>query len=190
MFLIYSCCFFKKWKALFKRAETACNEAKDNVKYLDELNELSKALYTTPPQRLPEHLRTILFSIRFIFSSSRYFNTTERATALLVKVTNRVVVAYRDYLTDGGTRSVWSFVTKEMISRIQVCLDVYESYKTAFADTQRAMAENPKEKPFGCSEANVFSRLLSFCERITKVFDIPLRITILYIYLNFRSKML
>lgn len=45
-------------------------------------------------------------SIRMIHSVSRYYNTSERMTSLLLKVTNQMIRTCRSYLSEGVAR-VW-----------------------------------------------------------------------------------
>lgn len=44
----------------------------------------------------------LMNAIRMINSYSRYYNTSERMTALLVKVTNQMINACRAHITDSG----------------------------------------------------------------------------------------
>lgn len=48
----------------------------------------------------------LMSSIRMIHSVSRYYNTSERMTSLLLKVTNQMIRTCRSYLSEGVAR-VW-----------------------------------------------------------------------------------
>ncbi len=48
----------------------------------------------------------LMNAIRMINSYSRYYNTSDRMTALFVKVTNQMINACRAHITDNGYRKV------------------------------------------------------------------------------------
>ncbi|KAK6618885.1 hypothetical protein RUM44_003266 [Polyplax serrata] len=159
------------WGPLDNRITEACNEAADNVKYLYALERFSEPLYTCDPTTMGDHISSLMYTIRMIYATSRYYNTSERVTALFVKVTNQMVTSCRIYLTENGTKTVWEHKKKDIISKMGVCLSLYKRYKKCFADTQRQISENPEEKPFACSESNVFVKFESFRVRLERLTD-------------------
>ncbi|EEB13574.1 ciliary dynein heavy chain, putative [Pediculus humanus corporis] len=159
------------WGPLDNRITEACNEAADNVKYLYALERYSEPLYTCDPTTMGDHISSLMYTIRMIYATSRYYNTSERVTALLVKVTNQMVTQCRNYLTENGTKTVWEHKKKDIITKMRVCLNLYKKYKSCFAETQRQINENPEEKAFGCSEANVFVKFESFRIRLERLTD-------------------
>lgn len=50
-----------------------------------------KALSAAPPEQIPELLPRILNSIRLIWNFSRFYNTPERMTGLLGKLSNEII---------------------------------------------------------------------------------------------------
>ncbi len=48
----------------------------------------------------------LMNAIRMLNSHSRYYNTSDRMTALFVKVTNQMINACRAHLTDNGYHKV------------------------------------------------------------------------------------
>lgn len=48
----------------------------------------------------------LMNAIRMINTYSRYYNTSKRMIALLVKVTNQMITACRAYITDSGDHKV------------------------------------------------------------------------------------
>ena len=53
-----------------------------------------------------EAIPGLMNAIRMINSYSRYYNTSERMTALLVKVTNQMINACKAHITDNGYHKV------------------------------------------------------------------------------------
>ena len=52
----------------------------------------------------------LMNAIRMINSYSRYYNTSEHMTALFVKVTNQMITACKNHITDNGYRKVSKFL--------------------------------------------------------------------------------
>ena len=48
----------------------------------------------------------LMNAIRMINSYSRYYNTSEHMTALFVKVTNQMITACKNHITDNGYHKV------------------------------------------------------------------------------------
>jgi len=75
-----------EWKRLDEMVTLALNEAKDNVKYLTALDKFCGPLYRSNPADMKESVPGLMNAIRMIHSISGYYNTSERMTALCVKV--------------------------------------------------------------------------------------------------------
>nr|CAD7194915.1 unnamed protein product [Timema douglasi] len=148
----------------------ACNEAQDNVKYLYSLEKFCEPLYRCDPTEMGSHIPSLMFAIRMIYSTSRYYNTTERATALLVKVTNQMVTACKAFLNKDGP--VWHQAKSDMIDKMNVCLKLYKTYYECFQETRKLMKESPDEDTFGCSEMYIFGKFETFQERLEKIIDV------------------
>jgi len=52
-----------------------------------------------------EHISSLMNGIRMIHSVSLYYNTSERMTALFVKITNQMITTCKEYIKDGD--KVW-----------------------------------------------------------------------------------
>lgn len=98
------------------------NEAQDIVKYLYALEKYCEPLCQKDLTKISEIIPSLLYAVRMVFVTSRYYNTTERVTALLVKVTNQIVNCCRHYLDENQTKSIWIQKKGDVIKKIEVLL--------------------------------------------------------------------
>ncbi|KAK7873028.1 hypothetical protein R5R35_000324 [Gryllus longicercus] len=161
----------KDWQELDQRVTNACNEADDNVKYLYALERYCYPLYHADPTVMGMHLPALLYTVRMVYASSRFYNSTERITSLLVKVTNQMVAACRAYLDENGARSVWEQRKRDVLHKIDVCLNLHKTYSECFEKARRAMLNTPvaSDQPFEISEMYVFGKFQTFRIRIMKL---------------------
>ncbi|KAG8306517.1 hypothetical protein J6590_045685 [Homalodisca vitripennis] len=94
----------KKWKFFDNWVTFSENEASDNVKYLYALQRYLEPLYRMSPETMTSYLPSLLYAIRMTYAMSRFLNTAERITTLLVKVCTRLYKRYHDVYCDAKQR--------------------------------------------------------------------------------------
>ena len=112
----------------------------------------------------------LMNTIRMINSYSRYYNTSERMTALLVKVTNQMITACRAYLTNDGYSKVWDQDHGELLRRLAACRRLNEEYQKAFQRTKEKVERSPDERSFDFSEMYIFGKFNTFCARCVHMY--------------------
>jgi len=127
----------KAWRELDKKITDFANEAKDNVKFLYTLEKFCEPLYNNDPVSMLDGIPGLLNAIRMIHSYSRYYNTSERMTAIFVKVTNQMITACKSYITEHNTRIIWDLDQGEAIKRFEDCLRLNEEYQKHFQRTKK-----------------------------------------------------
>ncbi|XP_030832172.1 dynein heavy chain 8, axonemal [Strongylocentrotus purpuratus] len=159
----------KQWRELDCRITDAANEAKDNVKYLYTLEKFCEPLYHSDPIGMVECIPSLINAIRMIHSISRYYNTSARMTSLFIKVTNQMVTACKNYITDYGMSRIWDQSYKTLIDKLQVSVKLYKEYQICFHKAKKKIEAIPEEKPFDFSEMYIFGKFDAFCKRIDKI---------------------
>ncbi|KAK3588116.1 hypothetical protein CHS0354_012173 [Potamilus streckersoni] len=159
----------KKWKELDKRITDSANEAKDNVKYLYTLEKYCEPLYRCDPVSMTDCLPGLINAIKMIHSISRYYNTSERMTSLFIKVTNQMVTACKNYITEDGVMRVWDLPRQPLIEKLRNCVNLYKNYHEIFHKTKEKIESTPGERPFDFSEMYIFGKFETFCRRLEKI---------------------
>ncbi|KAG9479366.1 hypothetical protein GDO78_012827 [Eleutherodactylus coqui] len=160
----------KQWKELDCNVTNAANEAKDNVKYLYTLDRFFGPLGKASPASMVEHIPSLMNSIRMIYSTSQYYNTSEHMTSLFLKVTNQIVTACKNYLNQGVVK-IWDLPREELLKRIRECVYLNEQYQASFHRVKEKLKETPNERQFEFSENYIFGKLDTFCKRLEKILD-------------------
>ena len=87
----------------------------------------------------------------------------------IFQVTNQMVTACKNYLTDQGVNRVWDQPRQPLIEKLKACLRLNQEYQKCFQRTKRRIAEDPTMKPFEFSEMYIFGKFDTFCKRLNQV---------------------
>uniref|UniRef100_A0A8C4UAF2 Dynein axonemal heavy chain 5 n=1 Tax=Falco tinnunculus TaxID=100819 RepID=A0A8C4UAF2_FALTI len=147
----------KQWKELDVSITVAANEAKDNVRYLYTLDKFFGPLAKASPVTMMEHVPSLMNTVYMIYCISPYYNTSERMTSLLLKITNQMIKTCKTYLCEGVSK-IWDLDRQELLKRIEQCISLKEQYQTSF---QRIKED----------ENYIFGRFDTFCKRLEKISD-------------------
>nr|XP_037867096.1 dynein heavy chain 8, axonemal isoform X3 [Bombyx mori] len=162
----------KKWRLLDNQVTDYYNEASDNVKYLYALEKYCEPLYRCDPKSMQQYIPGLLYTVRMVFATSRYYNTTKQISTLLVKVTNQILNMCMEYLTNGGKKTIWNQDKLNFIEKAKLCLDLYGFYRECYMETQKEMIAAADERPFDCSEMYIFGKFETFRKRLLKIMDL------------------
>uniref|UniRef100_H0ZBP1 Dynein axonemal heavy chain 8 n=1 Tax=Taeniopygia guttata TaxID=59729 RepID=H0ZBP1_TAEGU len=163
----------KSWKELDGRITDAANESKDNVRYLSTLEKVCQPLYSTDVVLMTQGIPYLIKAVQMIHRVSKYYNTSERITSLLIKVTNQMVTTCKAYITDAGLNGVWDQETPIVIGKINECICLLREYQKCFHEARQETSEN---LPFGgkaleVSEVYIFGKAEAFCRRLEKIME-------------------
>ncbi|XP_052127393.1 dynein axonemal heavy chain 5-like [Frankliniella occidentalis] len=158
-----------RWKRLDSEITEAANEAADTVKYMYGIQRLLAPLYQLDPPSLAAQIPNLMTLIRNLYSTSRFYNTTERLQVMLVKVTNQILNSCRAYLTCNDTKTIWCQAKRDVIHKMQVCIRLQRDYERRFEETREQVARCPLEGTFECSSMYIFGKFKKFCGRLLKI---------------------
>ncbi|KAI5624125.1 dynein heavy chain 5, axonemal, partial [Silurus asotus] len=160
-----------RWKKLDKNITFVANQAKDNVKYLSTLERFFKALGKCSPKNMLAHIPSLLNSILLIQNVSHSYNTSEHMTSIFVKVTNQMVTTCKGFLCQGVTR-IWDLDRKEILKRIEECVQLNQQYRQCFQRTWKELQQRPTEQKLEFSENYIFGKFDAFCKHLQNIADL------------------
>lgn len=146
-------------------------EANDNVRFLASAEKFLEPLYRKTPVEITEYLPQFMTLVRNIFLSSTFFNTTEQAASFLSKVTNQVIVASQNYLTNNKQSIIWNESMDTLVCKINDCLSMQDAYRMSYEKIIYKL-EHEDGLVLKCSKSFLFDRLLLFNDRLNKICDI------------------
>lgn len=103
-----------------KELTRVLNEAKDNVRFVGSLECYWDPLYCCTPEQISRHLSSLILALRNVYKTSRYYNTSDSMASFLVKTTNQLTIACRNYLTENNTIDIFDQDSGILIEKIQV----------------------------------------------------------------------
>ena len=172
----------QRWKVMDANVTEACNEAKDNVKYLSTLEKFVEPLGEHGTlQSIMDSLPALINSVKMVHTIARYFNSSKRMTDLLVKVTHAMIAKCTAHILDDesvevyGARKgmdLWKYPPATLIARLTTCLKLNELYQETYRLIKERLASNPKSRQFDFNEAAIFGTFDLFCRRVVKLIDL------------------
>ncbi|ESO03023.1 hypothetical protein HELRODRAFT_80768, partial [Helobdella robusta] len=160
-----------KWREIDSRITDASNEAKDNVKYLSTLERTFKMLIQQNPKCMIEAVTRLMSLMRAIYKCSSYYNTPQRLTALLIKVTNQMIATCKRYMYQDVLK-IWDLLHDELNKRINYCKLLKNEYINQFWITKQKIDNDVECLKLDLSENYVFGKFDAFCRQLEKIQEI------------------
>jgi Dynein heavy chain, N-terminal region 1. len=98
------------WKETDMKITYCFNEARDNAKYIQAMEHYCHSLYIDDPERMCQSILNLLQTVRLIHSVSKYYNTSERISSLMVKITSQMIETLKLYITCRGKDPIVLFL--------------------------------------------------------------------------------
>ncbi|CAG7835361.1 unnamed protein product [Allacma fusca] len=158
----------KPWRELEQKVSFCFTEAKDTAAYIDRIDKICHTLYLDNPTKIKGDTHTLLQTVMMIQTSSMYYNSSEKISHLLVKITNQMIHRCKEYLTCNGKVTIWAQRRHIVRQKIVECIDLNKAYKKSY-QLNSNKTRNRRAKDFCISEHYVFGKFDSFCERLKKI---------------------
>ncbi|KAI8904300.1 dynein heavy chain and region D6 of dynein motor-domain-containing protein [Gorgonomyces haynaldii] len=143
-------------------------QAQDNLKFLSSLTEPCNALAQSEPKAIPTILPRILRCVRMIWANSRYYNSKDRLTGLLRKISNEIM--HRCSLKISLDEIFHGDVQESMIC-LQDSISCGESWKVIYKKTvQHILKFTGKTWEF--DQSSIFAQIDAFVQRCRDLLEV------------------
>jgi dynein heavy chain len=150
------------FQALAARVAARGVEAASNVKFMGLLREPCDALALATPTELPAILPELLSRIRVIWSISKFYNTEERLTALLRKLSSEIISRGCASLS---VASILGGDVEGSLAALAAAIEGGEQWKAIYRRTVAAIARTVGCRPWTFDEATIFAEADAFVQR-------------------------
>lgn len=157
-----------EWKETDQKITFCYNEARDNSKFIQAMETSCHALYLDDPSNMKDSILSLLQTVRLIFNVSQFYNTSERTSSLMVKITNQMIETCKSHITLRGKETIWSQDRSLVRNKLSNCIKLNHLYRETYYSV-REQPFLPNQSPFGFSENFVFGKFDTFCERLSKI---------------------
>ncbi|XP_017781875.1 PREDICTED: dynein heavy chain 5, axonemal [Nicrophorus vespilloides] len=161
--------YLKEWRETDKKITYCYNEAKDNAKYIQAMEKNCHSLYLDDPVKMKGSILGLLQTVKLIHTVSQYYNTSERTSALMVKITNQMIETCKDYITCRGKDTIWSQDRDLIKEKLIHCINLNYEYQKTYKIVKAHQMIPGHESTFSFSENYVFGKFNTFCERLKKI---------------------
>lgn len=158
----------RSWHEIDAKITYCFNEAKDNGKFIQSMESCCHALYLDDPMDMRNSILSLFHTVRLIYSVSNYYNTSERTSSLMVKITNQMIETCKLYITQRYKETIWTQDRQQVRRKLQNCIGLSSVYRNTYYSV-REQPYVPERLPFAFSEHFVFGKFDIFCERLNRI---------------------
>ena len=90
--------YVPSFEELTKNINRKSEEAEDNLSFLNSLYEPCRQLEVALPKEIPSILPSLLNRVRMIWEYSKHYNSPERISGLLHKISNEIIKRCKDII--------------------------------------------------------------------------------------------
>ncbi|KAJ3056564.1 hypothetical protein HK097_005961 [Rhizophlyctis rosea] len=144
-------------------------QAQDNLKFLLTLNDPCQILAQSEPKAIPPILPRLLNCVRIIWSNSTYYNTKERLTSLLRKISNEII---RRCCARISLEEIFhGDVSLSMVS-LQDSISCGEAWKVIYKKTCTHVAKYSGKGVWDFDQSSIFAQIDAFVQRCRDLLEV------------------
>lgn len=155
-----------RWRRIENQLSAALNVARDNVRYVGSLFPYWDPLYRCSPERMHDYLKSLIVSLRSVYTTSRYYNTSDHMSSFLVKATNQLTTACKNYLTEHDQVPIFEQDSVGFVQKIDACERLLAHYRAIYFAT---LADMPADDRWDCSPMYLFGVMDMFRRRVQRI---------------------
>jgi dynein heavy chain len=162
----------ERWREVDLAITDSLNEAKDNVRFLENLRKVIEPLYEETPSAIADTMPALMNSMKMIHTLSRHYGTEIRMTNLFERITNQLINRCKASIYNGeNVPALWQQPAHVVIRKMNESIELYEAYRKHYRETKAKLATMPKGKQFNFDETAIFGKFTRFRRRLEKLID-------------------
>lgn len=164
--------YIEKWREVDLAITDSMNEAKDNVRFLENIRGTIETLNTASPGVIAETMPSLMNSMKMIHTLSRHYGTEVRMTNLFERITNQLIKRCKEEIYQGqGVQALWNQNPAEAMASMNASISLYKTYKAEYYETKETLANMALSNQFNFDEKCIFGKFTNFKIRLEKVLD-------------------
>lgn len=144
-------------------------QAQDNLKFLSTLTGPCKELAQAEPKDIPNLLPTILRCIRIIWANSKFFNSKDRLTSLLRKVSNEIM---RRCCAEISLDAIFHGDVQSSITSLVESISCGENWKVVYKRTLAHIGKYSQGNIWDFDESSIFAQIDAFVQRCRDLLEV------------------
>ncbi|PFH37249.1 dynein, axonemal, heavy chain 2 family protein [Besnoitia besnoiti] len=162
--------YLKQFRAVQADVHQASLEAEDNLKFLSALEKPSEKLAQAKPEAIPPILQQLLNSVRMIWSTSTYYNTSDRISGLLRKISAEVIKRCQAAI---DLSLIWSGVVDNAITSLQQSTECGRAWKRLYQQMCKLVRRHSSHgRHWDFPEGAVFAEIDAFVQRCCDLLEV------------------
>ena len=143
--------------------------AESNVQFLSLLREPCETLSRAPPTEIPALLPGILTITRVIWLHSQHYNTPERLTGLLRKVSNEIITRCCEHIS---LEDLFNGNIKASQASLHESIHCCEHWHKLYLDTAKLHSTKNPTRQWILDESSIFTQVDAFIQRCKDLLDV------------------
>ncbi|KAJ3021850.1 hypothetical protein HKX48_007626 [Thoreauomyces humboldtii] len=160
--------YLEQFVRLANLIQEGTTQAQENLKFLSTLTDPCEILANTEPKDIPAILPRLLICIRIIWANSNYYNTKERLTSLLRKVSNEII---RRCCAKISLEGIFHGDVQMSMTSLQESINCGESWKTIYRRTCHHIAKFANGR-WDFDESSIFAQIDAFVQRCRDLLEV------------------
>ena len=159
------------FQALSQRIAGGSAEAEDNLRFLAALVAPCEALATAEPAAIPGILPELLNRVRVVWHLSSFYNTEQRLTGLLRKVSNEIIRRCRSRI---ALEHIFEGNVGEGVAPLEKSIACGVAWKRTFERTAQAVRLHTEDerRRWDFDVASVFAQVEAFVQRCRELLEV------------------
>ncbi|RLN66518.1 hypothetical protein BBP00_00002156 [Phytophthora kernoviae] len=163
--------YLQPFETLSQIIKQGSTEANDNLRFLQKLSPVCEDLARAQPDEIPLLLPKMLNFIRLIWMYSRHYNTEDRITSLLRKVSNEIIIVCCKKIS---LPDVFDGNVEASIRHLEQSIHCGVSWKQIYRRSTNAVnatATSP-DRRWNFDETGIFAQIDAFVQRCRELLEV------------------